>query len=684
MSSSTSEAIRRWQAESLAKRLLEDEDVAGVVAAAFDLKCQIEFEEAVVTLYAAKERAIGRTCADGFADFSIQVDSALENTPRIELARSALSITDEKVKAALASRHKVFDELKEAETKMNEAVNQRKEVETCLRWLTTKKEMMVLITSKNFNDASKIRYGLLEELRHYPNSFFAQRLKREIEQVNVLEIAEQDVDGWMNEALDKSREVGFALLSADVDKSRTFVAEDMDVSPVKRFFEVARRDFAEERYAKHRIPALKQTLSSLLRATSTTNAEERIVRFRNALAEICGFFVIEKAVAALSQGELREAWKECLNKLVSSLESSIPDESQAETAAILACDFARTCMIIEMDYTPITKFFASRIALIRTGWMTRCATAVKDYCYSEMNKSTNVGYKTSILSEGSLPFTVKTVQELKRSGDDAKLLDKFTSGGFSSEWNGASPIAVLESLVVEKTLQEFLERPSCNLSDALYIFRASRELRNFSEGPSAYFETETRAREQIQGLFMSAKVDQLIVFQSPEDYIPPLAASTRFEPHQCVIKALHEIENAFNSEEAAAIPRELKATLLQETIGHLADRMEQVIFKDAPVVNPVSLKLFSLDLLAVDQAFPDHLERFSPMLAAILPFCTENGMENALMEASSIDRERILALLSRFRELDSSSRLFAPASQKKNVVDLREQDIKKYLTLFKS
>ena len=693
----SSEATRRWQAESLAKRLLEEDDYTAIAAAAFDLGCHQEFEEAISTLSSSKDRQIKRACADGFAEFAGQVDAALENTAKVEKARQVLLSTSQTIRAALQATQKQQDAIHEAERSLTEVAAQRNEVEMCIRWLRQRKQIEALEEGKDYPEALKLVKQLLEEMRLYPNSHFAKSISPEPLKIQITQKCEQELNQWMVQAMDRGRELGFAKLARDVGYTKRSLkvkisdgdAAVVDKTPVTRFFAVHRKDYAEEQYSNHRLPALNQTISALSRATTASAAhDERAVRFRNSFAEICGFFMIEQVVGALSRGEMAEVWAECCSKLVEALKTGFPrtgvDDKMDEIAETIACDVARTCLWVGLDAPDVKEFLQSRVDQIKNGWMARSLSLVRDYCNSSFNKRSSGGDS----DDAMLPFCVKSKQEMVRALTDAAVLERFLGSfklGLASN-NEQS----FERGCIDKALREVLAMSENNLDDALFVYRAARELG--SESPASkesFFETETLARERIEYLFVGAKVDRLIRFEYPQDYLPPLNASTRLEPHACITQALHEIERAFSQDptistgEMNHIPREVRSSLLAETMGRLADVLDKWILKDSHNLNPLSLKLFLLDLLAVEQYFPDHSERFSPLITTIQPFCVEGALELALLEASQADKERFALVLSKFKELDSSSRLFGPPALKKKIVDLREHEAKRYLSQLK-
>jgi hypothetical protein len=755
-SNTTIEATKKWQAESLVKRVLEVTQTSSasletnnniipldaapqICALSYDLNCEIEFEEALSTLLSSKERQIQRTCANGFADFALQVDSCLEFSTKIEKTKKMITSTSLQVNQMLNSKIKLQDSITETELSLKECTHVQKQLQLCMKWMKMKQSIENLTLQKDYLQAINQVNGLTDELRLYPSSNFAFKLSQQlITKEQILKRSEQELQQWMVYALDQGRELGFSKLDRDDIAIHSLVnvgggVVHVDKNPVARFFAIHRKDYAEEFYSTQRSPALKQTLSALTRASTITTLTERVVRIRNCLCEICGFFLIEKSIQALSKGELAEIWLDCSNRLLESLRIGYPSPStpssstsedleqkeSQECAEILACDVARCCIQIELQPPPqLLEFFKSRLGLIKQGWIYRSYSIIRDYASSKQNKVI-----PSDAPDELLPFCTKTKQEITRAVYDALVLEKFL-GSFRLFSNAQSTVEqICEKEVVSRVLREALggtDKPPSSISQAteqkplsassleesLFVYRAAREMAIFSSslegretkqsrrnGGETYAEIEQLAREKIQKEFVTSKIDKFIRFEQSE-FLPVLNATTKIEPHQCVMDCLYDVEKSFSSStalaELAAIPREVRASLLAETMGRLAELLETWILNKAQFINPIALKQFSLDLHQIEQFFPDQSDRFSPLLQILLPFCVEgqqgnnSALEMALEDSTRLDRERYIAILTKFKEMDSSSRLFGPAHLKKRIFDFREHDAKRYLLQLKA
>lgn len=700
---------RKWQAESLVKRL-PSTPPALLISQSLDLQCHDELKTALQTLYESKRRQMRRVCSEGFADFASEVDEVLyRSTVMISKERETWAV---RAKKPSALTKKTDGEIESVRQKLIEVREEKERLELVEKWSRWREEAVKANVALR---AIELANAMADEMTGFKDEGlegFVTDLRLWGEEFVDGVAPKQTLDGlgeWMRHVIGMGRSIGEKCLERDLGvvyflapKSKQCIElmriqTQIDDTPVKQYFAVHEAthgkygDAASVEYAKQRVPSWRQSLEALKRMQGVSDPLERAGKAHTAFCEICGFFIVEKKVGVLSKGEMFELWNETEQAIVEFIVAMFPKTSgvtaalEDEACETVACGVARLLFALGTESPIIMQFFKGRMVRVQSGWVSRSRRIIRMHL-----KEKYLFYDNARL-------------EIDRAENDVHVLETFfgsfdvvISLGPAVKNNSATsrdPRVRCAKLAVDEALLNLLTEEGSSTDDATFVFRTARDFSEISlEFKMCFAETEILARERIQSSFVTRKIDEVIRFEE-EDWTPTLTTNTKFGPHPCVSKALRDVEASFSPTEdniahqdlggeISHLAREAKTSLLEETISRLALALEAVVFRESPALNPVSLKTFQLDVESCETTFPGFAEKFSNLSDVLALFCVDGALDTFVSDASFVavdQRERVVAVLMKFTEMDAASRLFAPAALRRRVVDLRENDVKRIL-----
>lgn len=676
--SSNSKSTRQWHAESLVKRLLEHEDepVSVIVAAAFDLSCEQELDEALQVVKESKQRALHKTCSEEFANFAVEVDTTLKQRENVESAKKLLASTHSSVQTRIQAVQKAGDSLKEANSKLRQIADQRQQVELALRWMERQQRLDELQEQEDEGEEErKIVEEHRQELMLYQGtSNTARRLLERLHdrQVSREAMKRRALEQWMVYAYEKGKELGRMITSRDVALPKRHKFEFERQSVVQYFASQSTSvefDLLFDFYSRQRKPAFSQACSGITRATS-------ISALASHAQDLCGFFFMEQVGRVFNECELSEMWWQVEESLMTRLEEN--EEMPYQVFMI----WFRTCLATEMNLSRLYQHVCARGVDFHQMWV--------DYSTTQLRR---------IEFDGS--FAEEFQLEYQRCLNDFVVLSRFT-GLISDEKGGAwseeeeekadatsgnraqdELKAIMSVIFKEKATSGSSSQIDLNKIIDIYI-----SVEDASQKHSFFEEMAELLKQEALSVFleqnMSVDISSGQVMEGTPNLLDLQNQHGSLKPHAFVTESVARMKASPLSSSSNQAPTQGMKTraqlgkfIIRQAVTFLSTFLTSQLMDKLQVVNPVCLKQVHLDVLVIQQEFPQHLEILQTLFQTLEFLCVDTSIQ---LESFK-DEERLLVrgILRKFQEMDGNSRLFASNAVKSQIKDLKQHQVNKLL-----